>query len=154
MSLINHSLEHVYYSNLVSNHIIIRLIRFVTRFTVHLCNTIYFLTTFSIPYKRFTKNWSFGSKQDLIHIQTRIPPPSLCVRDRWIMSSKSIAWPLHANRACRLVIAYGAETGAATCRYQSHTASSRLLPPHVPNGRVWMNEWNFFQKKTNSCMDY
>ena len=59
MSLINHSLEHVYYSNLVSNHIIIRLIRFVSRFTVHLCNVIYFLTIFSTPYKWFTKKLYF-----------------------------------------------------------------------------------------------
>ena len=39
----------------MSNHVIIRLIRFVSRFTVHLCNAIYFLTTFSTPCKRFTK---------------------------------------------------------------------------------------------------
>ena len=39
----------------MSNHVIIRLIRFVSRFTVHLCNVIYFLTIFSTPYKRFIK---------------------------------------------------------------------------------------------------
>ena len=31
------------------------LIRFVSQFTVHLCNAIYFLTTFSTPCKRFKK---------------------------------------------------------------------------------------------------
>ena len=55
MSLINLSLEHVYCSNLVSNHVLISLIRFVSRFTVHLCNAIYFSTIFSTPCKRFTK---------------------------------------------------------------------------------------------------
>ena len=40
---------------MVSNHIVIRFIRFVSRFTVHLCNAIYFFTTFSTPCKRFTK---------------------------------------------------------------------------------------------------
>ena len=59
MSLINSSLEYVYCSNLVSNHVLIRLIRFVSRFTVHFYNTIYFSTTFSIPYKRFIKNLHF-----------------------------------------------------------------------------------------------
>ena len=39
----------------MSNHILIRLIRFVSRFTVHLCNAIYFLTTFTTLYKWFTK---------------------------------------------------------------------------------------------------
>ena len=55
MNLINPSLEHVYCSNLVSNHVLIRLIRFVSRFKVHLFNAIYFSTTFSTPCKRFTK---------------------------------------------------------------------------------------------------
>ena len=59
MSLINPSLEHVYFSItvviLVSNHVIIKFIRFVSRFTVHLCNAIYFLTIFNILYKQFTK---------------------------------------------------------------------------------------------------
>ena len=67
MSLINPSLEYVYCSNLVSNNAIIRLIRFVSRFTVNLCNAIYFLTTFSTQCKRFTKNLHcvLGSKQGL-----------------------------------------------------------------------------------------
>ena len=39
----------------MSKHVLIRLIRFVSRFTIHLCNVIYFLTTFNIPCKRFTK---------------------------------------------------------------------------------------------------
>ena len=55
MRLINSSLEHVYSSNLVPNHGLIRFIRFVLRFTVHLCNAIYFSTIFNTPYKRFTK---------------------------------------------------------------------------------------------------
>ena len=55
MRLSNPSLEYVYCSNLVSNHVIIRLIRFVSRFTVHLCNAIYFLSIFSTPCKWFTK---------------------------------------------------------------------------------------------------
>ena len=60
MSLIDSSLEHVYCSNLVSNHVLIRLIRFVSRFTIHLCNAIYFSTIFSILYKRFTKILHFA----------------------------------------------------------------------------------------------
>ena len=36
------------------------LLRFVSRFTVHLCNAIYFSTIFSTPCKRFTKNLYFG----------------------------------------------------------------------------------------------
>jgi len=44
----------------VSNHVIIRLIIFVSRFTVHLCNAIYFLTTFSTPCKWFTKFLHFA----------------------------------------------------------------------------------------------
>ena len=60
MSLINPSLEHVYCSNLASNHVLIRLIRFVSRFTIHLCNAIYFLTTFSTPCKQFTKKLHFA----------------------------------------------------------------------------------------------
>ena len=60
MSLINPSLEHVYCSNLVSNRAIVSLIRFVSRFTVHLCNAIYFFTTFSTPYKRFIKILHFA----------------------------------------------------------------------------------------------
>ena len=39
----------------MSHHVLIRLIRFVSRFTVYLCNAIYFLTIFSILYKRFIK---------------------------------------------------------------------------------------------------
>ena len=63
MSLTKTSLEHIYYSitvAVVSNHVLIRLIRFVSRFTVHLCNAIYFSTTFSTPCKRFTKILHFG----------------------------------------------------------------------------------------------
>ena len=37
----------------MSTHVLIRLIRFVSRFTIYLCNAIYFSTTFSIPCKRF-----------------------------------------------------------------------------------------------------
>ena len=48
----------------MSNHVLIRLIRFVSRFTVHLCNAIYFSTTFSTPYKQFKFFciWRFGSR--------------------------------------------------------------------------------------------
>ena len=55
MSLINLSSEHIYCSSLVPNHVLIRLIRLVSRFTVHFYNAIYFSTTFSTPCKRFTK---------------------------------------------------------------------------------------------------
>ena len=37
------------------NHTLIRLIRFVSQFTVYLCNTIYFSTIFNTPCKLFTK---------------------------------------------------------------------------------------------------
>ena len=47
MSLIYPSLEHVYY-------------RFGSRFTIHLCNTIYFSSTFSTPCKWFTKILHFA----------------------------------------------------------------------------------------------
>ena len=47
MRLINLSLAHAYCNNLVSYHDLIRHIRLVSRFTYHLCNTIYFSTTFS-----------------------------------------------------------------------------------------------------------
>ena len=63
ISLINSALEHVVYcSNLVSNYILIRLIRFVSRFTIHLCDAIYFSTAFSILCKRFTKILRFRCK--------------------------------------------------------------------------------------------
>ena len=39
----------------MSNHVLIRLIRFVSRFTVHLCNTIYFSIIFSTSCKQFIK---------------------------------------------------------------------------------------------------
>ena len=55
MSLINSSTDHIYCSNLVSNHVLVSLIRFVSRFTVYLCNVIYFSTIFNIPCNRFTK---------------------------------------------------------------------------------------------------
>ena len=45
---------------LVSNHVIIRLIKFVSRFTIHLCNVIYFSTIFNTPYTQFTKIIDFG----------------------------------------------------------------------------------------------
>ena len=60
MSLINPSLAYVYCSNLVSNHVLISLIRFVSRFTIYLCNVIYFSTTFSTPCKRFIKILHFS----------------------------------------------------------------------------------------------
>ena len=44
----------------MSNHVLIRLIRFVSRFTVYLCNAIYFSTTFSILCKRFIKILDFA----------------------------------------------------------------------------------------------
>ena len=44
----------------MSNHVLVRLIRFISRFTVHLCNAIYFLTTFSTPCKWFKKNLHFA----------------------------------------------------------------------------------------------
>jgi len=53
-------------SNLVSQDVLIRLIRFVSRFTVHWYNAIYFSTTFNIPYKRFTNFFCilrFGYKE-------------------------------------------------------------------------------------------
>ena len=62
MSLTRVSLEHVYCINLVSNHILIRFIRFVSRFTVHFCNAIYFSTIFSTLCKWFTKILCFGCK--------------------------------------------------------------------------------------------
>ena len=39
---------------------LIRLIKFVSRFTVHLYNAIYFLITFSTTYKRFIKILRFA----------------------------------------------------------------------------------------------
>ena len=44
----------------MSNHVLIRLIRFVSRLTTHLCIAIYFLTIFSTSYKRFTKILHFA----------------------------------------------------------------------------------------------
>ena len=44
----------------MSNHVLIRFIRFVSRFIVHFYNTIYFSTTFSTPCKRFTKFLRFA----------------------------------------------------------------------------------------------
>ena len=44
----------------MSNHVVIRLIRFVSRFTVHLCNAIYFSTIFSTPCKLFIKILRFA----------------------------------------------------------------------------------------------
>ena len=72
MSLINPSLEHVlqyYCSNLVSNHVIISLIEFVSRFTIHLYNAIYYLTIFSTSYKLFKKFY-------VLHFGTNYPFPS------------------------------------------------------------------------------
>ena len=60
MSLIKQSLEHIYCSNLVSNHVLIRLIKFASRFTIHLYNAIYFSTTFSTSCKRFIKILCFA----------------------------------------------------------------------------------------------
>ena len=40
---------------IVSNHGLIRFIRFVSRLTIYFYNTIYFLTIFSTSYKRFIK---------------------------------------------------------------------------------------------------
>ena len=71
MRLINSSLEHVYSSNLVPNHDLIRFIRFVLRFTVHLCNAIFFPTTFNTPCKRFInflKFWSLKLNTALFQI--------------------------------------------------------------------------------------
>lgn len=39
----------------MSNHALVRLIRFDSQFTIHLCNAIYFSTTFSTPCKQFIK---------------------------------------------------------------------------------------------------
>ena len=43
----------------MSNHVLIRLIRFVSRFTIYFCNAIYFLITFNTPCKWFIKNLYF-----------------------------------------------------------------------------------------------
>ena len=52
-------LLQIYCNNLVSNHVVIMLIRFVSRFIVHLCNAIYFLTIFNTSYRRFTNFLNF-----------------------------------------------------------------------------------------------
>ena len=44
----------------MSNYVLIRLIRFVSRFTFYFYNAIYFLTTFSILCKRFIKILRFA----------------------------------------------------------------------------------------------
>ena len=44
----------------MSSHVLIRLIRFVLRFTVHFYNAIYFSTKFSIQCKRFKKKLHFA----------------------------------------------------------------------------------------------
>jgi hypothetical protein len=80
MSIIEESLEYVYCSNFVSNHALIRLIRFVLQFTIHLCNAIYFLIIFSTLqaiYKNFIF-YVFGFK----HGQRHLNPPSrsCCMR--------------------------------------------------------------------------
>ena len=43
----------------MSNRVLIRLIRFVSRFTIYLCNAIYFSTIFSTPCKWFMKKIVF-----------------------------------------------------------------------------------------------
>jgi len=45
----------------MSHHDLIRFIRFVSRFTFHLCNAIFFPTTFNTSCKRFTKFLEFWS---------------------------------------------------------------------------------------------
>ena len=79
MSLISPSLKHVYCSILVSNHAIIRLISFVSRFTVYLCNAIYFFTTFSTPCKRFIKKLRFA----FTHLNTAQVPILVVVFNSW-----------------------------------------------------------------------
>ena len=71
MSLINLSLEHVYCSNLVSNHSLIMLIRFISQFITKLCNLFFILSKLILhAYKILFRCDRFGilnfaTKQDL-----------------------------------------------------------------------------------------
>ena len=49
LKLINLSLVNVYCSNLVSNHSLIRLIRFISQFTSKLCNLFFISSRFNTP---------------------------------------------------------------------------------------------------------
>ena len=102
MSLIKETLEYVYCSNLVSNHALIRLIRFVSQFTVHLCNTIYFLLYLVGIYKIFVF-YVFWFK----HGQRHLNPPSrsCCLRymspSHWVTCL--LAWSQHMSFRSRWV---------------------------------------------------
>ena len=43
----------------MSGHDLIKFIRLVSRFTIHLCNAIYFSTIFNVPCRRFTNFLDF-----------------------------------------------------------------------------------------------
>ena len=66
MSLINPSLEVVYYSILAPNYGLIRFIRFVLRFTGKLCNAFFISSIYKSPCRCRKKNGilNLGTKHD------------------------------------------------------------------------------------------
>ena len=90
----------------MSNHVIIRLIRFVWRFTIHLCNAIYFSTTFSTPCKRFIKNFAFcvlGSKQGFCYLIFKL------ITSLWSL----LAYSFFALCVCNFSFSWSAEAHTA-----------------------------------------
>ena len=94
MSLIRELLEYVYCSNLLSNHVLIRLIRFVSRFTTHLCIAIYFLTIFNTLYNRFTKilHFAFWNLNESSNYTFRTCKSHLWIREPWSRLQLPMSW--------------------------------------------------------------
>ena len=104
----------------MSNHGLIRLIKFVSRFTAHLCNAIFFSTTFSTPCRRFTNLLKFWSL-DLNKAKVKIPkcnhvcktvqllqlwdlPPELVLYGGWDGIWQGVAAKIKALFSCRCKI--------------------------------------------------
>ena len=80
----------------MSNHGLIRFIRSVSQFTVHLCNVIFFPTTFNTPCKWFIKFLEFWS----LKLNTALVVPiEIKIGIEYMSVSFGFAWTCVAGRA-------------------------------------------------------
>ena len=121
MSLIRESLEYIYCSNLVSNHVLIRLIRFISRFSIYFYNAIYFSIIFNTPYKRFTQILCFDFTASK-HGRSIFPSP---FHGYDLLCFESVA-----ARPC-VVQLVGREGVRVHVGFHLHIASASVVNPHL-----------------------
>ena len=119
----------------MSNHVLIILIRFVSRFIIHLYNVIYFSTTFNTPCKRFTKFLHFTFWVGvLVTINDMRGPECAGPANRWAGCAEAVGDMVMCAR-------HGPTAGCRARGDSGVVATPAVRGRHVIPGRVTVTYW-------------